>query len=317
LPTLLSSRRSPKYREEEALKAALYPQIGQLKVELDWLKKKWAMAVEQKRALVEPAHPQLSIRRQCAWLGLARSTFYDPPLGEEAENLLLIRWLDEPYTATPFYGIRRLTAWLRQRGYAVKPKRVARLMRQLGLHAIYPRPRLSQPAAGHRLSPDLLRGVTVDRVNHVGSADLTYIRRQPGFVYRVAVIAWFSRYVLSWAVSITLDGLFCLEAREQALSRGRPEIFNTDQGAQFTSQEFTVRLRKGGVRSRMDGRGRALDNVFSERLWRSVKQEEVSVRDDQSVWEARHSLAQYLGFYHEERLHQALGYRPPATVYRG
>jgi putative transposase len=274
------------------------------------------MSVEQKRALIEPAHPQLSIRRQCALLGLARSTLYDQPLGEHAENLLLMRVLDEQYTATPFYGIRRMTAWLRQRGYAVNPKRVARLMRQMGLHAIYPKPRLSQPAAGHTLYPYLLRGVTVDRVNHVWSADITYIRLQSGFVYLVAVIDWFSRYVLSWAVSITMDVLFCLEALEQALSRGRPEVFNTDHGAQFTSQEFTAQLQKGGVRISMDGRGRALDNVFIERLWRSVKQEEVYLRDYQSVWDARHRLAQYFGFYNEERLHQALGYRTPATVYR-
>jgi putative transposase len=275
------------------------------------------MSVEQKRALIEPAHPQLSIRQQCALLGLARSTLYDQPLGEHAENLLLMRLLDEQYTATPFYGIRRMTAWLRQRGYAVNPKRVARLMRQMGLQAIYPKRRLSQPIAGHMIYPYLLRGVAVDRVNQVWSADITYIRLQAGFIYLVAVIDWFSRYVLSWAVSITMDVLFCLEALEQALSRGRPEVFNTDQGAQFTSQEFTARLQEGGVRISMDGRGRALDNVFIERLWRSVKQEEVYLRDYQSVWDARHSLAQYFGFYNEERLHQALGYRTPATVYRG
>ena len=167
------------------------------------------------------------------------------------------------------------------------------------------------------IDPYLLRGVTVDRVNHVWSADITYIRLQAGFVYLVAVIDWFSRYVLSWAVSITMDVLFCLEALEQALSRGRPEVFNTDQGAQFTSQEFTARLQKGGVRISMDGRGRALDHVFIERLWRSVKPEEGYLRDDLSVWDARPSLAQYFGFYNEERLHQALGYRTPATVYRG
>jgi putative transposase len=275
------------------------------------------MSVEQKRALIEPAHPQLSIRRQCALLGLARSTLYDQPLGEYAENLMLMRLLDEQYTATPFYGIRRMTAWLRQQGYAVNPKRVARLLRQMGLQAIYPKPRLSQPAAGQRLYPYLVRGVTVDRVNQVWSADITYIRLQSGFVYLVAVIDWSSRYVLSWAVSITMDMLFCLEALEQALSRGRPEVFNTDQGAQFTSQEFTARLQKTGVRISMDGRGRALDNVFIERLWRSVKQEEVYVRDYQSVWDARHSLAQYFGFYNEARLHQARGYRTPATVYHG
>lgn len=228
-----------------------------------------------------------------------------------------MRLLDEQYTATPFYGIRRMTAWLRQRGYAVNPKRVGRLMRQMGLEAIYPKRRLSQPAPGHTIYPYLLRGVTVDRVNQVWSADITYIRLQAGFVYLVAVIDWFSRYVLSWAVSITMDVLLCVDALDQALRHGQPEIFNTDQGAQFTSQEFTARLKEGGIRISMDGRGRALDNVFVERLWRSVKYEEVYVRDYQSAGDARQRLAQYFAFYNGERLHQALSYRTPAAVYHG
>jgi putative transposase len=275
------------------------------------------MSVEQKRALIEPAHPQLSIRRQCALLGLARSTLYDQPLGASAENLQLMRLLDEQYTATPFYGLRRMTAWLRGQGYTVNRKRVARLMRVMGLEAMYPKPRLSQPAAGQMIYPYLLRGVTVERLNQVWSADITYIRLQGGFVYLVAVMDWFSRYVLSWAVSITLDTAFCVEALDQALGHGHPEIFNTDQGVQFTSQAFTARLKEGGIRISMDGRGRALDNVFVERLWRTVKYEEVYLRDYQTVWEARHGLAHYFVFYNEERLHQALGYRPPAAVYHG
>jgi putative transposase len=237
------------------------------------------LCLEQKRALIEPAHPQLSIRRQCRLLGLARSTLYDRPLGESAENLHLMRVLDEQYTATPFDGIRRMTAWLRQRGYSVNPKRVGRLMRQMGVEALYPKPRLSQPAAGHTIYPYLLRDVTVDRVNQVWSADITYIRLQAGFVYLVAVMDWFSRYVLSWVLSITMDVAFCVDALEQALGQGRPEIFNTDQGVQFTNQAFTARLKEGGTRISMDGRGRALDNVFVERLWRSVKYEEVYLRD--------------------------------------
>jgi putative transposase len=275
------------------------------------------MSVEQKRALIEPAHPQLSIRRQCALLGLARSTLYDQPLGASAENLQLMRLLDEQYTTTPFYGLRRMTAWLRGQGYTVNRKRVARLMRVMGLEALYPKPRLSQPAAGQMIYPYLLRGVTVERLNQVWSADLTYIRRQGGFVYLVAVMDWFSRYVLSWAISITMDTAFCVEALDQALGQGHPEIFNTDQGVQFTSQAFTARLKEGGIRISMDGRGRALDNVFVERLWRTVKYEEVYLRDYQTVWEARHGLARYFVFYNEERLHQALGYRPPAAVYHG
>jgi putative transposase len=275
------------------------------------------MSVERKRALIEPAHPQLSIRRQCALLGLARSTLYDQPLGASAENLQLMRLLDEQYTTTPFYGLRRMTAWLRGQGYTVNRKRVARLMRVMGLEALYPKPRLSQPAAGQMIYPYLLRGVTVERLNQVWSADLTYIRLQGGFVYLVAVMDWFSRYVLSWAISITMDTAFCVEALDQALGQGHPEIFNTDQGVQFTSQAFTARLKEGGIRISMDGRGRALDNVFVERLWRTVKYEEVYLRDYQTVWEARHGLARYFVFYNEERLHQALGYRPPAAVYHG
>jgi putative transposase len=228
-----------------------------------------------------------------------------------------MRLLDVQYTVTPFYGVRRMTAWLRGRGYAVNPKHVRRLLRQMGLTAIYPKPRLSQPAAGHAIYPYLLRGVTVKRVNQVWSADITYVRLASGFVYLVAVIDWCSRYVLSWAVSITMDVAFCLEALDQALRQGQPEIFNTDQGAQFTSQEFTTRLQEGGVRISMDGRGRALDNVFVERLWRTVKYEEVYVRDYHSVREARQSLGRYFGFYNDARLHQALGYRTPAAVYHG
>lgn len=226
-----------------------------------------------------------------------------------------MRLIDKQYTETPFYGIRRMTAWLRNQGYAVNRKHVRRLMRQMGLEAIYAKPRLSQPAEGHQIYPYLLRGVTITRANQVWSADITYVRLHAGFVYLVAVMDWFSRYVLSWAVSITLDVPFCLEALEQALARGQPEIFNTDQGAQFTSRAFTERLQQGGVQISMDGRGRALDNVFVERLWRTVKYEEVYLRDYQSVWDTRRGLARYFGFYNEERLHQALGYRTPAAVY--
>ena len=274
-----------------------------------------AISVEQKRELVEAGHPRLSLRRQCALLGLTRGSWYYQPVGPSAEDVELMRVLDEQYTATPFYGIRRMTAWLRRRGYAVNHTRVGRLLRQMGLEAIYPKPRLSQPAVGHVIYPYLLRGITVNRVNQVWSADITYVRLAGGFVYLVAVIDWCSRYVLSWAVSITMDGAFCVEALEQALRHGQPEIFNTDQGAQFTSLAFTERLKHGGIRISMDGRGRALDNVFVERLWRSVKWEEVYLRDYQSVWDARQSLAQYFGFYNRERLHQALGYRTPAAVY--
>ena len=228
-----------------------------------------------------------------------------------------MRLLDAQYTATPFYGSRRMTAWLRGKGYTVNRKRVARLMRQMGIEAIYTKPHLSQPRAGHKIYPYLLRGVKIERVNHVWSADITYVRLQQGFIYLVAVIDWCSRYVLSWAVSITLESAFCLEALERALRWGRPEIFNTDQGAQFTSLAFTERLRQGEIQISMDGRGRALDNIFVERLWRSVKYEEVYLREYNTVQEAKQGLGRYFGFYNDERLHQALGYRTPAAVYRG
>jgi putative transposase len=275
------------------------------------------MSVEEKHALLAPGHSQLSLRRPCALLGVARSGLYYQPVQASAEALQLMRLLDEQYTATPFYGVRRMTAWLRGRGDAVNHKRVQRQLRQLGLVALYAKPRLSQPTEGHVIYPYLLRDVTVTRANQVWSADITYVRLQSGFVYLVAVMEWFSRYVLSWAMSITMDVLFCLEALEQALAQGQPEILNTDQGAQFTSQAFTERLQQGGVQISMDGRGRALDNVSVERLWRSVKYEEVYLRDYQSAWDARQHLARYFVFYTEERLHQALGYRPPAAVYLG
>src|SRR6266550_379345 len=207
--------------------------------------------------MIEPEHPFLSITRQCELLGIARSSYYYEPVPVSEENLLLMRLLDEQYTRMPCYGTRKMTAWLNQQGYPVNRKRVTRLLRLMGLEAIYPKPRVTIPGEMQQKYPYLLRDVPIERVNHVWSTDITYIRLQHGFIYLVAVIDWFSRYVLPWALSITLDGAFCLEALETALRRGRPEIFNTDQGAQFTSRAFTERLRQGGVQISMDGRGRA------------------------------------------------------------
>jgi putative transposase len=274
-----------------------------------------AIAVAQKRALVEAGHPQLSLRRQWAWLGLAGGSWYDQPLGPSVEAVERMRVLDEPYTATPFDGSRRRTAWLRSRGSTVNHTRVGRLLRQMGWEAISPKPRLSQPAASQVLYPDLLRGITVNRVNQVWSADITSSRLASGVVYLVAVIDWFSRYVLSWAVSLTMDVTCCLEAVAQALRQSQPAIFTTDQGAQFTSPALTDRLQHGGIRISMDGRGRALDHVCVERLWRSVTYAEVYLQDYQSVWDARQSLTRSFRFYNRERRHQALGYRTPAAVY--
>ena len=274
------------------------------------------MSVETKRQLIEEDHPQLSVRRQCVLVGLPRSSLYYHPQGESPEHVQLMRLLDEQYTATPFYGVRRMSAWLRSQGHAVNHKRVARLMQQMGIAAIYAKPKLSQASAGHTIYPYLLRGVQIARVNHVWSSDITSIRLQQGFVSLVAVLDWFSRYVLSWALSVTLDGQFCREALLQALRHGaRPEIFNTDQGVQFTSSDFTELLKHEGIQISMDGRGRALDNVFVERLWRSVKYEEVYLKDYTSVREARQGLGEYFMFYNHKRWHQALGYQTPATIY--
>lgn len=259
----------------------------------------------------------LSIRRQCELIGLNRSSLYYQPAGESEENLLLMRLLDRQYTRTPFYGWPRMTAYLRREGYEVNPKRVRRLLSLLGLQAVGPKPRTSSPAPGHRHYPYLLRGLTVSRVSQVWSSDITYVPLRHGFMYLVAVIDWFSRFVLAWQLSNTLDGLFCRVAVRQALEQGKPEIFNTDQGAQFTAGEFTGLLEEAGIRVSMDGRGRALDNVFVERLWRSVKYEHVYLVDYDTVPELEAGLHRYFTFYNYERLHQSLGYRTPAEVHCG
>lgn len=268
-----------------------------------------------KRALVSADDTRLSVARQCTLLGMARSSWYHTPRGESPENLELMRRMDEQYTQTPFYGIRRMTAWLRQQGEAVNHKRVGRRLRLMGLEALYPKPRLSVPGAGEKRYPYLLRGRTITAANDVWSTDITYIRLQHGFLYLVAVLDWYSRYVLAWELSNTLDTGFCLAALEAALRQGQPTIFNTDQGVQFTSAASTSRLEAAGVQISWDGRGRALDNVFVERLWRSVKWEEVYLKGYQTVAEAACGLDRYFRFYNQERPHQALGYQTPAQVY--
>ena len=266
--------------------------------------------------MVEPGHLVLSVRRQCELLGLSRSSLYYEPAQETIENLRLMRLIDEEYTAHPFYGSRKMTRWLVRRGEAVNRKRVQRLMRVMGLEAIYPKPRLSLAGRGHRVYPYLLRGVSIVRADQVGSTDITYVPLPKGFMYLAAVIDWYSRFVVSWRLSNTLEGTFCLEMLEEALGRGRPEVFNTDQGSQFTAEAFTGRLERKGVAVSMDGRGRCLDNVFVERLWRAVKYEDVYLKGYETVPELVGGLGRYFAFYNEERVHQALGYRTPAEVYR-
>lgn len=257
------------------------------------------------------------MRRQCELLGVSRSGLYYQPLGENAENLKLMRMIDEEYTRRPFYGSRRMMQWLHEHGHAVGRHRVRRLMGLMGLEAVYPKPRLSQPNEDHKIYPYLLDGVAVTRVNQVWSTDITYIRMADGFVYLVAVMDWYSRYVLSWALSLTMELPFCLAALQAALRHGRPEIFNSDQGSQFTSEKFTDELEKRGIAVSMDGRGRYLDNIFIERLWRSLKYEEIYLRDYQLVPEARQGIGNWFRFYNHQRPHQSLEYRTPAKIYRG
>jgi putative transposase len=264
---------------------------------------------------VEPGHPEISVRRQCELLDVHRSGLYYQPVGESQENLLLMRLLDEQYTRTPFYGSRKMTEWLATVGQEVNRKRVSRLMEVLGIQAVYPKPKLSQSGEGHRIYPYLLRGTPVERVNQVWSTDITYIRMAQGFLYLVAVMDWYSRFVLSWSLSLTMEVDFCLEALKRALRRGRPDIFNSDQGAQFTSEKFTGELAERQIAISMDGRGRCMDNIFVERLWRSLKYEEVYLKDYISVAEAQAGIDGYFHFYNYARLHQSLGYRTPAAIY--
>jgi putative transposase len=273
--------------------------------------------VRERTSLIERTNPQIPIKRQCELLGLSRSTAYYQPKSESDEKLFLMRLLDEQYTQTPFYGVRRMTAWLRQEGYQVNPKRVRGLLRKMGLWAIYPGPKTSTASPQHCIYPYLLRDVPIRSVNQVWSTDITYVRMKRGFCYLVAVIDWFSRYVLSWQVATSLEASFCLAALDRALARGSewPQVFNSDQGVQFTSLDFTARLAAHDIRISMDGRGRALDNVFVERLWRSVKQEEVYIRDYQNVEDAVSGLGDYFDFYNHRRLHQSLQYQTPAAVY--
>ena len=237
------------------------------------------------RRCIDENDPQLSVRRQCELLGLNRSSLYYEPVGETPENLRLMRMIDEQYTACPFYGSRRMTIWLSEQGEEVNRKRVQRLMRKMGLEAIYPKPNLSVAGRGHKVYPYLLRGVKIERPDQVWSTDITYVPMKQGFMYLAAVIDWYSRYVITWRLSNTLDGWFCVEMLEEALRGGKPEIFNTDQGVQFTASAFTGCLERAGVSVSMDGRGRALDNVFVERLWRSVKYEDIYIRGYETVRE--------------------------------
>lgn len=268
-----------------------------------------------KARLVDQNDQLFSIRQQCDLLSVNRSNFYYTPATETNENLLYMRLLDEQYTEDPTYGVERMTAYLRRQGYQVNPKRVRRLLRTMGLDAVYQKPHLSMRNPQHKVFPYLLRGVSASYCDHIWSTDITYIRLKKGFVYLMAVIDWYSRYVLDWAISTTLEADFCIEAVKGLLTRKQCEIFNTDQGSQFTTPKFTDPLLARGVKVSMDGRGRALDNIFVERLWRTVKYEYVYLQDINTVQDAHDGFVQFFNRYNHQRLHQSLGYRTPAEVY--
>lgn len=265
--------------------------------------------------LIEMKHPRLSVLRQCDLLGLSRSSLYYRAQGEDAYNQQLMRLIDLQYTSHPYFGVRRMAAMLRRDGHAVNDKRVRRLMRVMGLETIWPRPRTSLKNQADSVYPYLLKGLAIDRPDQVWATDITYISLKRGWVCVAAVMDWFSRYVLSWEMSITLDSCFCVDALKRALGLGTPEIFNSDQGSQFTSEAFVGVLKGAGIRISMDGVRRAYDNIFVERLWRSLKYEEVCLRDYAMVTEARRGIGDWFEFYNHRRPHQALNYRTPAEVY--
>jgi putative transposase len=281
LPGIFSGGPREDHQRQEALTDRLYQQIGQLKVELDWLKKNLVMTLEEKRAVVEPKEARISLRRQCELLGLGRSSLYYRSQADTTYNEQLMRLIDEQYVRTPFYGVPRMTEWLRRQGHRVNAKRVRRLLRQMGLEAIYPRRKqgLSQAGGSHKVYPYLLRGLAITRPNQVWAADITYIRMARGWLYLMVILDWLSRDVVAWELSITLEADFCVTTLERALTIARPEIFNTDQGSQFTSAGWIEALEAAAVAISMDGRGRVFDNIFVERLWRSVKVEEVYLHD--------------------------------------
>ena len=276
------------------------------------------MTVSQKRLLIEPEHDQLSIRRQCELVGLPRSSYYRQVQGESKQNLELMRLIDEYYTKYPFFGSRKIRDILCKQGHKVNRKRVQRLMRLMCLESIAPKKKTSIKSKDHKIYPYLLRHIDICRPNQVWCSDITYIRLAGGFVYLTVVMDWYSRYVLSWEVSITIEDSFCVSALQRALRcYGTPEIFNTDQGSQYTGLAFTGELNSHGIAISMDGKGRAMDNIMVERLWRSLKYEDIYIRDYESVEDLVKGLRSYFEFYNNQRPHQSFGGLTPAEIYSG
>lgn len=295
----------------------LYIQIGQLTVERDWLKKNLQpLDLAVNKGLIDMQNKHLSIKRQCELLDLNRSSYYAKPRRVSVEEQKLLNRMDEIFTEHPYYGTRRMMHVLKSEGYQIGRKRIRRYYQILCIEAIYPKMNLSKRNQAHKVYPYLLNGLAITAPNQVWSMDITYIRLKQGFVYLCAIIDWYSRYVLSWRVSITLQSDFCIEALQEALAKyGSPEIFNTDQEVQFTSGSFIEVLQINGIAISMDGKGRALDNVFIERFWRSIKQEKIYRLDLASVIEAKHAIKEYMQFYNYKRPHQSLGYKTPANVH--
>ncbi|WP_428841287.1 IS3 family transposase [Bradyrhizobium barranii] len=304
--------------EHERETAKLYTKIGQLTVERDFLAKKArAMSIPERRAMVERPSENLSVRRQCALLNLARSGVYRPIPATCADDLAMMRRIDELHLKWPFYGSRRMVFELNQAGHGINRKRVQRLMRVMGIEALVPRPGTSKATPGHKIYPYLLRGVSITEPNHVWASDITYIPMALGFLYLVAIIDWATRAVLAWRLSNTMDTGFCIAALDEALARhGTPKIFNTDQGAQFTSAAFTGRLEAAGIAISMDGRGRFMDNIFIERLWRSIKYEEIHLKAYADGHEARDGIGTWMNFYNHRRPHQAMNNQFPMAAWR-
>ena len=273
------------------------------------------LSTDRKRQLIELDPPELSISRRCELLNLSKGALYYTPIGTSAMNLELMDLIDRQYMETPFYGSRKMTQHLIREGHRVNRKRIRRLMRLMGIEAVYPGPNLSKRRHHHAKYPYLLRNVIVDRPDFVWSTDITYIRIGNGFMYLAAIIDWYSRYVLNWELSNSLEANFCVTLLQDTLERTQPEIFNTDQGSQFTCDQFLNVLRNADVKISMDGKGRALDNVFIERLWRTVKYEEVYIKNYENVRQARKSLGHYFLFYNHKRPHQSLNYQTPEEVY--
>jgi putative transposase len=291
LPQIFDHSKQPSAEANEELTNQLYQQIGQLKVEFDWLKKNLPFSVRVRRELVEPDHEKISVSRQCQLLGLNRTGLYYRERPESVEDGELMRLIDEQYTQTPFYGYRRMTLYLQNLGFVVNHKRVRRLMRKLGLEAIYPKPNLSKPGKDHLTYPYLLKGVAVEYSDEVWATDITYIRLSSGFVYLLVIMDWHSRFVIEMEVSNSMESSVFIETLKRAMKKGKPEIFNSDQGSQFTAVEWLKVLQENKIQISMDGRGRCFDNIFVERLWRTVKYEEVYLKEYLDERASRRKLA--------------------------